>query len=634
MTAITYQNFDLLIENTQDDTHPYRARVVDSPVGEANVDFKLPFSESELRSFFWLSGRVFRNLRLAAVALQPAPLTPQQFGTRLYQAVFAGQVGTCLLRSLDAVGEGAGLRIRLRLDRRVPRLADLPWEYLYAPDLNRFIVLSSQTVIAHYIELPQPQRPLRVTPPLRILALVSDPSDAPTLDVVQEWGHLQAALADLQAQGLIVLERLATATLPALQDRLRRPPNVHILHYIGHGYYDENTDTGGLMLEYEDRRGYLVDAERLATLLHDHTSLRLVFLNACEGARGGRDDFFAGTAQRLVSHKTPAVIAMQFKISDKAALILAQEFYEAIADGYSVDAALAEARKAVYFGGDDLEWGTPVLFSRSPDNQILELVPDETQADFEPLPFEPETITIPAGLFLMGSPPGPGVPEHETPQHEIDLPAYRIGKFPVTNDQYAEFIRRVKTQDEPEGWFLRKPPKGKNDHPVVGVNWYDAQDYCRWLSGRTGRTYRLPSEAEWEKAARGPNGQRYPWGESWFDGRCNAGGDDTTPVKDPVDGEGPYYPEGSSPYGCYEMLGNVEEWSSTLWGGDPHRSEFRYPYNPDDGREEGEAPAHVFRVHRGGSFQDRQIDLSCSARSYDNPESRLPWHGFRVVQAS
>jgi iron(II)-dependent oxidoreductase len=268
---------------------------------------------------------------------------------------------------------------------------------------------------------------------------------------------------------------------------------------------------------------------------------------------------------------------------------------------------------------------------------VQQLDLDQVKLETPHLPFEPETILIPAGPFSMGSLPGDTIPAEETPQHEVSLPAFRMGQHPVTNVHYAEFIKREKQQEPPKktGWFLREPPADKLDHPVVGVSWADAQAYCRWLSAQTGRTYRLPTEAEWEKAASwveeqgggGAGGQkrRYPWGNEWQDGRCNFGGDDTTPVT--------AFPEGVSPYGCYDMLGNVQEWTSTLWGSDPKENAFPYPYRASDGREEAN-PAHlhrVYRIYRGGSFRDEPARLRCSVRGNSDPESKIRWRGFRIV---
>jgi formylglycine-generating enzyme required for sulfatase activity len=253
---------------------------------------------------------------------------------------------------------------------------------------------------------------------------------------------------------------------------------------------------------------------------------------------------------------------------------------------------------------------------------------DAVELETPPLPFEPSTVQIPAGPFLMGSPPGEKIPDEESPQHEVTVPAYRMGEYPVTNAEYAEFIKRNLQQTVPKkaGWFLREPPDGKLHHPVVGVSWYDARAYCRWLSEETGRTYRLPTEAEWEKAARGENGLIYPWGKAWDPGHCNQGGQDTAYVK--------AHPLGVSPYGCYDMVGNVQQWTSTLWGSNVQENTFPYPYQARDGREDLEADQHlhrVYRLHRGGSFRDEPSRLRCSARGYSDPDSKLRWRGFRVV---
>jgi tetratricopeptide (TPR) repeat protein len=133
-----------------------------------------------------------------------------------------------------------------------------------------------------------------------------------------------------------------------------------------------------------------VSGRYLGMLLHDLRSLRLAVLNACEGARTSRTDPFAGTAQSLAQEGIPAVIAMQFEITDEAAITFAHEFYQAVADGYPVDAALAEARKAIFAQGNDVEWGTPVLYLRSPNGQIFEVA--ATSSSRSPLGREEEQL--------------------------------------------------------------------------------------------------------------------------------------------------------------------------------------------------------------------------------------------------
>jgi tetratricopeptide (TPR) repeat protein len=373
MFPTTFENFDLLIIPAGD---RYQARVINSPMGQATVDFVLPFDEQMLRSFAWLTGRVYRDIKVVEYPGKqenPSPaLDAKSFGVRLYDAVFAGEVGGLLVRCRDqANAAGKGLRIRLRLDSGAPELAELPWEYLFVSEWANFPALSAQTPIVRYIELAQAERALSVKLPLRILAVVSNPKDFPQLQVEQEWERLQSAVAEIKPAGSVVLERLGVPTLAALQDHLRAA-DVHILHFIGHGHFDLERNEGSLIFEDESGAPQLVPAEKVATLILDE-KLHMVFLNACDGARSGPNDSFAGVATKLVQQGVPAVLAMQFPVSDKAALILAHEFYKALADNYPVDAAVAEARKKLYVGDQGMEWGTPVLYMRSADGHIFDI---------------------------------------------------------------------------------------------------------------------------------------------------------------------------------------------------------------------------------------------------------------------
>ncbi|MCB0043409.1 MAG: SUMF1/EgtB/PvdO family nonheme iron enzyme, partial [Caldilinea sp.] len=260
--------------------------------------------------------------------------------------------------------------------------------------------------------------------------------------------------------------------------------------------------------------------------------------------------------------------------------------------------------------GDSAEWATPVLFSRSDDNRLIELPQGDRRFTIETKPFEPETIFIPGGPFLMGN-DDPNAPAAEQPQHTVELPDFRIGKYPVTVREYVAFIKDQKMQPAPPGWFNREPPSGLLDHPVVNVCWHDAVAYCAWLSEQTGRHYRLPSEAEWEKAGGGERVDRetgrqgnkgsgrqkrtYPWGDEWVEGCCNAGTGGTTAVTD--------HAAGASEYGVEDLLGNVQEWTRSLWGSGTREPDYGYPYDPDDGREvetvEDLLP-QMRVVHRGG----------------------------------
>ena len=363
----TYQDFDLLIEPGPPGS--YRARVLQSPGGEsAPVQFTLPFSPVELENFVLKVGRARRRIRGPG---QPEVAPLKDFGGKLYGAVFQDELRDILQRSLSRTRElGVGMRLRLRLTD-TPELAELPWEFLYDPRHNRFLAQSRRTPLVRYLDLPDPPHPLGVEGPLRLLVMISNPSDYDPLDVEQEWNALTGALAQPQAEGRVTVERLA-ANMSALRGLLRRE-EFHVFHFVGHGFYRPDWGDGVLVMEDRNGRPLEVTGEELGGLLNEYDPTRLAVLNACEGARSGASDPFAGVAQSLIQQGLPAVVAMQFEITDDAAIIFAHELYAAIADGYPLEAALAEARGAIRDEGNLTEWGTPVLYSRAPDGRLFDL---------------------------------------------------------------------------------------------------------------------------------------------------------------------------------------------------------------------------------------------------------------------
>jgi formylglycine-generating enzyme required for sulfatase activity len=235
-------------------------------------------------------------------------------------------------------------------------------------------------------------------------------------------------------------------------------------------------------------------------------------------------------------------------------------------------------------------------------------------------------LHIPAGPFVMGSDTGPA---DERPQHQVDLDAFWIGRTLVTNAQFAEFLsavgprnahgerlfdvddRDARIHQQGQKWVAEA---GFATHPVVEVSWVGARDYCRWLGKR------LPTEAEWEKAARGTDGRRYPWGNSLPDhtrAQYNAGWNDTTPVGS--------FPAGASPYGVLDMAGNVWEWVSSAY--------LPYPYQAADSREDL-TPGPV-RSTRGGGHDSPPADLTTTQRGRllsRNPRAGHHNIGFRCAQ--
>ena len=359
-------DFDMVIEAHDDG---YRTHVVASPAGEAHADFTLPFSDEGLENLVLKVvgsiGRARRQVR--RIETQERQLL-EDFGGQLFEAVFCGPVGECLERSrMTAENKEAGLRIRLRLPGA---LANVPWEYLYDAQ-HGFLGLDPETALVRHLELPAPVRPFPISPPLRILAMISAPSDTVGLEVEQEWDRLNDTLGGLTRRGLVTVDRLESGNLAALQRPLRLT-EYHVLHFIGHGGYDENAQDGALALEGADGKTRLVTGRDLGMMIRNRRhSLRLVVLNACEGARSAQDDPFGGVAQALVHQGIPAVIAMQFEISDTAAITFSQSFYQAIADGLPVDVATVEARRAMFAEGNEIEWATPVLYLRSTDGRVF-----------------------------------------------------------------------------------------------------------------------------------------------------------------------------------------------------------------------------------------------------------------------
>jgi hypothetical protein len=217
---------------------------------------------------------------------------------------------------------------------------------------------------------------LEVTPPIRILGLVASPTGLPLLDTGREKARMEEALAGLRRQGLLDITWLRDQTWTGLMEALGSGGGGpwHAFHFIGHGGFDTEANEGCLALETEHGDRYSLTATDLGRLLGDCPSVRLAVLNCCEGARAGGTDVFSSMAATLMRRGLAAVVSMQYEISDQAAIKFSQEFYRTLATGYPVDAAVAEARKAVSFAMQrSVEWATPVLHMRSPDGRLFDL---------------------------------------------------------------------------------------------------------------------------------------------------------------------------------------------------------------------------------------------------------------------
>jgi serine/threonine-protein kinase len=233
-------------------------------------------------------------------------------------------------------------------------------------------------------------------------------------------------------------------------------------------------------------------------------------------------------------------------------------------------------------------------------------------------------VRIPSSGFLRGSSEkDPIALTSEKPQRPIYLTVYWIGKYPVTNVQYTAFIEATERRP-PEHWHGDRPPKGEENHPVVNVSWWDAAAYCRWLAEVTGEPYRLPTEAQWEKAARGTDGRIYPWGNEWDESKCNAKRKRGHRLKRGTTPVGAYSPAGDSPYGCADMAGNVMEWVSDWYKEDYYAisSISENPYGPASG---------AVKVLRGGSWSDGPAGVRAANRIYSSRKLTSPEIGFRCA---
>jgi formylglycine-generating enzyme required for sulfatase activity len=239
-------------------------------------------------------------------------------------------------------------------------------------------------------------------------------------------------------------------------------------------------------------------------------------------------------------------------------------------------------------------------------------------------------VEIPSGPFVIGSDPQKDRLAFDnerwtaaTPQGSVDLPAFYIGRYEVTVAEFGAFV--AATAHPVDDQTLR----GRANHPVAAVTWPDALAYCRWLEAtlrewaqtpatlarllRDGWRVTLPSEAEWEKAARGTDGRIYPWGNEPRRDRANYGGTGTMPVGS--------FPCPECAFNVFDMSGNVWEWTRS-----PYQP---YPYDPGDDRQTLEADA--LWVMRGGSFGDTERNVRAAIRGGADPGARRPFIGFRVV---
>ncbi|MFL6029447.1 MAG: PQQ-binding-like beta-propeller repeat protein [Gaiellaceae bacterium] len=373
MPSSSYLDFELEIGPAEDGEYP--VAVLHSPAGEGRTKMRFPFDAPTLTNR--LQALEIALLRSSGVRRRVATREEeivQDFGRQLTEALLTGKVRTLFdLSRREANEQDLGLRLKLRV--QAPDLSVIPWEFLYDEQEDEYLALARSTPLVRYLELPQPLKPLTVTPPLNILGMIASPRDQDALDTSRERKRLEQAIAPLEKDGRVALTWIEGETWRDLQ-RAMRNGEWNVFHFIGHGAYDDVKDEGLIALSDDGGRTQLLSANQLGRLLDDHGPLRLAVLNSCEGARGGTKDVLSSTAAVLMRRGVPAVVAMQYEITDRAAIEFTRAFYEAIADGQPVDGAVSEARIAVSLALEStLEWGVPVLYMHAPDGCIFSVEP-------------------------------------------------------------------------------------------------------------------------------------------------------------------------------------------------------------------------------------------------------------------
>ncbi|HUK73650.1 MAG TPA: CHAT domain-containing protein [Streptosporangiaceae bacterium] len=341
------------------------------PQGKAVSRISAPFTPEVLRGMlFDIEKALIRSYSpLTTRRAAPIEQSVRAFGETLSDAVLAGDVG----RLFDRCRHDARERqtsLRVLLDTVGPNVSAIPWEFTVDPDArDDYLALRVPVVRAPHLIGRVPSAPIAL--PLRILGVSARPVDLPALDAEREREDISKAFWQRLTPGDVHIEWLPEDRWTDLAEAIRSHP-WHVLHIMSHGGFDAETCSGYVQLSADDGTARPISAVDLARLISENPSLRLIVLNACESAFPGAEGVFTSTAAKLVREGVPAVVAMQYEITDAAALAFASSFYGQIARGKPVDRAMTRAREAVKMANGSLEWATPVLFLSSEQTQIFE----------------------------------------------------------------------------------------------------------------------------------------------------------------------------------------------------------------------------------------------------------------------
>ncbi len=350
-----YHTFDLTLA-AMDTPHEYHLLAQFSTQSRASGRTKINLSQPAFID--WLN-------RLEQNMLTPAEV--QAFGATLHQALFVGEINLLFQRALGETIGKEELGVRLRLSIHPPELAALPWEFLYSPERHLFLAASVETPLSRYIDLPEPVRKLACPEKVHILVVIPKNSGLNTTAERQALEEVSAQLGNKLTVDFLEGEVTSAVIRAAL-----RKKEYHIFHYAGHGSFEN--DGAFIHLDHIKKRTEPMPAGLFAQFFLDYPSIRLVFLNACQGATRSSHQALVGAAPQLALRGVPAVVAMQYPIANDEAILFASEFYAELCHertGGQVEIAISRARKALLQERPGRPaFGNPVLYLRADDGRL------------------------------------------------------------------------------------------------------------------------------------------------------------------------------------------------------------------------------------------------------------------------
>ncbi len=666
-----YSNYQELILRLEPDGRGGFCAHAQLPENGGSASFEPPFRPSELVEF---NRGIRRSASAAEQGTYSRPLLPaRELGEQLFRSLFHGQIKRSFDRLLGSLEQGGRDRLRLRLlfDPSQPGIAEhasLPWELLY--DSNSGGFLGQRLDFSVVRRLGTPVRCSQSTRTGRLRVLVAKAQTSHHLDLKSEELKIRQAW---EQHGRVSVDVFRATDRDSLRDKLRSR-NYHVVHFMGHGDYDPSTGRGHLLLEGKGSEPESLTAKVLANDLSDLPT-RLVVLNTClSGYHSCRQDHdpYNGIATALVQHGVPAVVAMQFRITDAAAIAFSGAFYRALARSEPIDAAMVEGRKAIYSRDEtSVEWAIPALFLSVDDGHLFDLKSNPYRtASLPPPPVLPAKVSrsprhglalgamaasllalIGAGIsqwdraerqhFASPSavsmqlestlfsaadnpPQCPSPPDLDMAFVFIPPGSASIGStspedhhpLEPTHFQLRKGLCVGKTEVTETQWNrLGEPHTGdfhEGDYPITGISREEVSGFLRRANHNDlhEQRVRLPTDEEWEYILRANTATPYFFGSD--PALLPKYGNCKAPGYENEDGFDRPAPVGEfqpNPFGIYGLVGNVFEWVTSD--------------APDV--EPGQA------VRRGGSYQSTKMCRSAS-RSIVSASWKHHDSGFRLVR--